>query len=226
MAQNLSTVSKQPASITISRRLYNLFTFSMVTVSFIITWLEYQFVNGGGLATVFERMNPFLYFVIFLGGTIGGLVVMSNGKSKQSVSVSLIGYALFTLTFGGSLSLLLTHYNVGTISYAFGITACISGIFLVAGVVFPEFFARLGRVLGLSLIALIVVELVSVVFLHANQTIFDYITILLFCGFLGYDSYRMSADDPTVPNAVFYATNIYIDVVNILIRVLNIIDNR
>jgi hypothetical protein len=58
MAQDLSTISKQPASITISRRLYNLFTFSMVTVSFIITWLEYQFVSEGRLATVFARMNP------------------------------------------------------------------------------------------------------------------------------------------------------------------------
>jgi FtsH-binding integral membrane protein len=197
----------------------------MVTISFIITWLEYQFVNGGGLATVFERMNPLLYFVIFLGGTIGGLIVMSNGKSKQSVSVSLIGYALFTLTFGGSLALLLTHYNVGTITYAFGITACISGIFLVAGVVFPEFFAKLGRVLGLSLIALIVVELVAVVFFHANQTIFDYIAIAIFCGFIGFDSYKMAMDEPTVPNAIFHASDIYVDIANILLRVLRILNS-
>jgi FtsH-binding integral membrane protein len=36
----------------------------------------------------------------------------------------------------------------------------------------------------------------------------------------------MSTDEPTVPNAVFYAANIYIDVVNILIRVLDIMDNK
>jgi FtsH-binding integral membrane protein len=226
MAQDLSTISKQPASITISRRLYNLFTFSMVTVSFIITWLEYQFVNEGGLATVFARMNPFLYFAIFLGGTIGGLIVMSNGKSKQSVSVSLIGYALFTLTFGGSLALLLTHYNVGTITYAFGITACISGIFLIAGVIFPDVFAKIGRVLVFALLAVIVVEFIATVFLHAHQGWIDYIVILIFCGFLGYDSYRMSLDEPTVPNAIFYAADIYIDMVNILIRVLRILDRN
>ncbi len=224
MAQNSTSISQRPADITISRRLYNLFTFGMVTISFLITWLEYQFVNGGGLTTVFANLNPLLYLVIFLGGSIGGLLVMSVGKKQQSVSVSLIGYILFTLTFGGSLALILTRYNVGTITYAFGITACISGIFLVAGFTFPEFFAKLGRVLFLSLIALIVTELIAVVFLHANQTIFDYITILLFCGFLGYDAYRMSADTPTVPNAIFYAADIYIDVVNILIRVLNIMD--
>jgi FtsH-binding integral membrane protein len=42
---------------------------------------------------------------------------------------------------------------------------------------------------------------------------------------LGYDSYCMSIDEPTVPNAIFYASDIYIDIVNILIRVLDILDN-
>jgi FtsH-binding integral membrane protein len=34
----------------------------------------------------------------------------------------------------------------------------------------------------------------------------------------------MSSDDPTVPNAIFHASNIYIDILNILIRVLDIMD--
>ena len=71
-----------------------------------------------------------------------------------------------------------------------------------------------------------VVEFVAVVFFHTNQTIFDYIVIILFCGFLGYDSYRMSVDEATVPNAIFHASNIYIDIVNILLRVLDIMDNK
>lgn len=224
--ENSMTQQQQPTATIISRRAYNLLTFGLVTVSFLFTWGMYTFVQSGNLYAAFPRMNPIIFLIVYLVGTIGGIIIMSVGKSKQSVPLSLVGYAIFTLTFGGTLSLLLTRYNIGTISYAFAITACVSAIFLVAGVTFPEVFAKLGRLLVVGLIAVIVVEFIATFFFHASQTIFDYIIILLFCGFLGYDSYRMSIDDPTVPNAIFYASDIYIDMVNILIRVLDILDNR
>lgn len=211
---------------TISRRAYNALTYGMVTVSFIITWGMYRFVNDGGIQNLFGGLNPIIMLIVYLVGSIGGIILMSVGKSKQAVPISLVGYGIFTLTFGGTLALLLTRYNVGTIYYAFAITACISGIFLILGVMFPQFFAAIGRVLVGALLAVIVVELIATIFLHADQTIFDYIVVILFCGFLGYDSYRMAQDSPTVPNAIFYASDIYIDIVNILIRVLDIMDRK
>lgn len=226
MASYDNTLSNQQAAPTISRRAYNALTYGMVTLSFIITWGMYTFVSNGSLYRLMGSMNPIVMLVVYLVGTIGGIILMNVGKSKQSVAISLVGYGVFTLTFGGTLALLLTQYNIGTISYAFAITACIAGIFLVAGVVFPEFFCKIGRLLVFALIAVIVVEIIATVFFHANQTIFDYIVIAIFCGFLGYDSYIMSIDTPTVPNAIWHASDIYIDIVNILIRVLDLLDNR
>ncbi len=226
MARYEQSMTRQPEAATISRRAYNLLTYGIVTLSFVVTWGMYNFVDGGGLSRMFSTMNPILFMVIYLAGCIGGIIIMSVGKSKQSVPVSIVGLALFTLTFGGSLSILLTRYDIGTISYAFAVTACISGIFLIAGVIFPDVFAKIGRVLVFALLAVIVVEFIATVFLHAHQGWIDYIVILIFCGFLGYDSYRMSLDEPTVPNAIFYAADIYIDMVNILIRVLRILDRN
>ncbi len=226
MARYEQSMTQQPEAATISRRAYNLLTYGIVTLSFIVTWGMYNFVEGGGLGRVFANMNPILYLVIYLAGSIGGIIIMSVGKSKQSVPLSIVGLLLFTFTFGGSLSIILTRYNIGTITNAFAITACVSGIFLIAGVTFPEVFSKIGRVLVIALIAIIITEIVATMFFHVNQTIFDYLVILIFCGFLGYDSYRMSIDRPTVPNAIFYAADIYIDMVNILIRVLDILDRR
>lgn len=219
-------LSNQQSTATISRRAYNLLTFGMVTISFLITWGMYQFVESGALFRTFSAINPVVLLIVYLVGSFGGIIIMSVGKKNQSVPASLIGYALFTLTFGGTLALALTHYDIGTISYAFGITACVSGIFLVAGVTFPEVFSKIGRMLVIALLAVIVVEFVAVIFFHADQTIFDYLVIAIFCGFLGYDAYCMSMDVPTVPNAIFYASDIYIDIVNILIRVLQILDRN
>ena len=225
MVSNDLSVSGVDNAPVISRRFYNLLTYGMIGISFLITSAMYGFVNGGGLEKFFS-LNPIVWLVVYLVGSIGGFIVMGVGKSKQSVPITVVGYAMFVLTFGGTLALLLTRYNVGTVTYAFGITACLSGIFLIAGITFPEFFSKIGRVLLLALIGLIVVEFVSVLFFHINQTIFDYIAIAIFCGFLGFDSYKMSQDAPTVPNAIFYAADIYIDIVNILIRILDIMDRN
>ncbi|MBR3317970.1 MAG: US12 family protein [Atopobiaceae bacterium] len=224
MARYESSLSQQKAATApISRRAFNLLTYGIVTLCFTVTWGMYNFVQSGSIYSI-TQINPLILIAVYLVGSIGGLVLMNIGKSKESVGFSATGLTLFTLTFGGTLSLLLTRYSVGTITNAFAITACLSGIFLIAGVLFPDFFASIGRMLGLALLALIVIEIFSTMFLHVDQTLFDYIAILLFCGFLGYDSYLMAADTPTVPNAIFYAANIYLDIVNILVRVLNIMD--
>ncbi|MBO7674977.1 MAG: US12 family protein [Atopobiaceae bacterium] len=217
------SIDRQQSIPTISRRMYNALTYGLVTVSFIVLWGTYQFAAGGGLDRFFSG-NPLIPLIAFVVATILGIILMSVGKSKQNVGLSAVGYVLFSLTFGFTVSLALQRYDVGTITYAFAITACVSGIFLVAGVTFPQVFSRIGGVLIVGLIGVMVVEFVAITFFHADQTIFDYIVIALFCGFLGYDSYRMSVDDPTVPNAIYHASDIYIDIVNILIRVLDILD--
>lgn len=227
MAQDTTMVAPMvPSAPPITRRLYNVITYGMVAVSFLILYLTYNFAEGGGLERMLGTGLGLGLLIATLVGPIGGVIVMSVGKRKQSVPISVIGYVLFSLTFGFTVSLTLQRYDVGTISYAFAITACLSGIFLVAGLVFPNVFSKIGGVLAIGLIGLIVIELIAVMFLHVDQTIFDYIGIALFCGFLGYDSYAMSADDPTVPNAIFHASNIYLDIVNILIRVLDLLDHK
>lgn len=223
MARYENSLSRQQSAPTITRRAYNLLTFGLVTVSFLILWGTYTFATAGGADNILQRTGMF-GFIASIVATIGGLILMSVGKSKQSVPLSLTGYILFSLTFGFTVALTLSRYTTATITYAFGITACVSAIFLIAGVLFPEFFARIAGVLFVGLFAVIIVEVIATFFFHADQTIFDYIVIALFCGFLGYDSYLMSSDNPTVPNAIFHASNIYIDVVNVLIRVLSILD--
>lgn len=222
MDQQISMTDQHSAAPAISRRAFNALTFGILTVAFIITWGEYLLAASGRLP--FLSSDNWLGFIVAVVLTIVGLVVMSTGKSKQSLGLSIGGFTLFTFTFGATLALTLQRYTPATITYAFAITACLSAIFLIMGVLFPGFFSRIGGVLMIGLIGVLLVELVAVFFFHAQQGWLDYVVVLLFCGFLGYDAYRMSMDEPTIPNAIFYAVDIFLDVVNILLRVLNIMD--
>ena len=133
MAPREMTLDQRGSAPSISRRAYNALTFGLVTVSFLVMWGTYLLTNGGALMSFFMTGGGIVALIASLVATIVGIILMSVGKSKQSVGLSLTGYTLFTLTFGITVSLALQRYEIGTIAYAFGITACVSGIFLIAG---------------------------------------------------------------------------------------------
>ncbi|MDO4538436.1 MAG: Bax inhibitor-1 family protein [Coriobacteriales bacterium] len=209
----------------ISRRAYNGLAFGLVTVSFIVMFFMYSFAQGGGLSHIGFLRNPIIMLIVSLVGTIGGIIAMGVGKSKQSVGISVVGFVVFSLTFSVTMALGLQSRGLPSIMYAFAITGCISGIFFMLGLLFPAFFERVQGVVFTTFLALIVVELVAVFIFHVNQTIFDFAMIGIFCFFLGRDAYVLASDEPTVPNAIMNATAIYVDIANILIRVLDIMDN-
>lgn len=220
--QSLAPTSAAPL---VSRRLYNGLCFALLTVSFAVMFLIYTQVASGALDFLLDsHLSIMLTFAGAFAGTMGGLTVMGAGKKRQSLAISLVGYTLFTLTFGLTLAIGVSQYTTQTIGAALGITCCLTGIFMIAGITFPEFFSSIGHILSLSLIALIAVELVVTMFLHVGQTFFDFATITIFCGFIGYDTYRLAVDDPTVSNAIWHACDIYIDITNILLRVLDLLD--
>ena len=52
------------------------------------------------------------------------------------------------------------------------------------------------------------------------------VVILLFCGFIGYDVYRASTALPTFTNALWYAVDLYLDIINVFLRLLALFGRR
>ena len=213
-----------PAPRLITRRLYNALLAGFVVLSFVImaicshitTTIEFVY---------FIYRNPVLFMVGSLVCSIGGIVCMSIGRSKESLPIGLVGYALFTLTFGFSTSFVLSAYSLDSITTAFTATAGIMIVFGAAGIAFPRFFAKIQGVLLVALLAIIVVELV-LTFTGVSQSLTDVAVILIFCGFIGYDVYRASVATPTVSNALWYAIELYLDIINVFLRLLSLFGRR
>ena len=86
----------------------------------------------------------------------------------------------------------------------------------------PEFFLSLWPTLGIALGITVAVELV--LFLLGFGTEFtDYIVIAIFSLYLGFDWQRANRVTPSIRNAILSATQIYLDIVNIFIRLLRIL---
>lgn len=213
-----------PAPKLISRRLYNVLLTGFVLLSFVIM-AACSYITGTYEFMLFMLRNPFVLTIGMLVGSIAGCIVMSIGRSKESLPMGLIGYALFTLTFGFSTSLILGMYDMQTISLAFSATAGIMIVFGAAGIMFPEFFQRIQGVLITALVALFIVML-FLMFLGVGQTFIDLAVIVIFCGFIGYDVFRASTAVPTVSNALWYAIDLYLDILNVFIRLLSLFGRR
>ena len=68
-------------------------------------------------------------------------------------------------------------------------------------------------------------ELVLMLFgMHPN--IFDWIYCLIFCGYVGYDWAVAQSYPPTVDHAIDSAADIYVDVVNLFLRILSLMGRR
>ena len=213
-----------PAPQVISRRLYNVVLTGFVVLSFVIM-AACSYITGTYGFMLWLMRNAMMFQIATLVGSIGGIVCMSIGRAKDNLTLGLIGYAIFSLTFGFTTSLILAAYDMQTISLAFSGTAGIMIVFGAAGIMFPRFFERIQGVLVTGLLAIIVVELVMALF-GVQQTATDILVILLFCGFIGYDVHRASTAVPTLSNALWYAIELYLDIINVFIRLLAIFGRR
>lgn len=213
-----------PAPKIISRRLYNLLLAGLIVLSFVIMG-ACSYVSTTADFQIWVSNNALLYTLAVLFGSLGGLIIMNIGQAKENLLAGLIGYALFTLTFGFTTSLALSYYSLESISLAFTATAGIMVVFGVAGMAFPQFFTKVAGVGFTALFALIVVELIMSI-MGIQQNITDIVVIVLFCGFIGYDVYRASVATPTATNAIWFAIELYLDIINVFLRLLQIFGNR
>lgn len=166
--------------------------------------------------------TPILFISIgYLISAIAGIII--SNKSTNPV-VSFIGYNMIVLPLGLLLSVIVAPYLAvfpDLVTSALVMTAVITLIMVTASLLKPELFSRLGPVLGIGLLALIVVSLVSFLF-SKSYIIWDYIAAGLFSLYIGYDMYRASQYPKTKDNAIDCAIDIYLDIINLFLRILRI----
>lgn len=213
-----------PAPRLISRRLYNLVLTGLVLLSFAIMAACSQMTSTLEF-WMFVQRNPLLFTLLTLVGSFGGIIVMNIARARENLSLGMIGYTVFTLTFGFTTSMVLSMYSLDTITAAFTATAGIMVVFGAAGIAFPRFFERLMPICALGLLAVIVVEFALMLF-GVQQSLTDIAVIVLFCGFIGYDVHRASTATPTLSNAVWYAIELYLDIINVFLRLLQLFGRR
>lgn len=206
------------ASDTLSRRGYNLAIGLVLLWGFAVNVLLVQSVPAESL----QAINPWLFFGGYFVSCIAG-VIMFN--AFQNPLWSFVGYNLVVVPFGLVLTMLLQGYDQDLVLNAMMATTVITVLMMSLSTAFPAFFAGLGGVLAISLLCAIIAELVLVFVFRMDLGIMDWIVALIFCGYIGFDWHRANTIPRTLDNAIDSAAALYMDIINLFVRVLQIMSS-
>ena len=159
------------------------------------------------------------YFVFALAG------VFISAKSTNPW-ISFLGYNLLVMPIGVVLCLMLPGIPVAIVTKALLLTGLVTATMTLLGLVRPQLFLGLGRTLLIALVVGILAELVATFLFHYTGSVFDWLFVILFSGYIGYDVVKSQMYPKTVDNAVDCALDIYLDIINIFIRLLALLSRK
>ena len=168
-------------------------------------------------------LNYILVLVVYFAGTIGCSILVHKSSSP---AVSFAGFTGMAICMGLLLTFYVTAFSGHSVAYAFIATGLVTVIMVILSMLYPAFFEGLGRTLIVSLLACIIMQVIGSFLLGLPMTIIDYAVALIFCGYIGLDWCRAQRYPKTLDNAIDSAADIYLDIVNLFIRILSITGKR
>ncbi len=203
---------------------YNLYLGGTLLWGFLVNALICFFTRG---ADLIDYALPILVGYLILA-FIGVLMTRSH-----SAVVSFIGYNFVVIPLGFVLSLYLSEFEPLLVATVFLETAAVTLTMMLLSIIFPRLFLSMGRALGITLLVVIVVELVISVIMLAtgafNNDVFlviDGIVVVIFSLYIGYDWAVAQRRYRSVDAAVDMACALYLDIINLFIRLLSIAGRR
>jgi FtsH-binding integral membrane protein len=151
---------------------------------------------------------------------IGGVIVAN--KSDDPI-VSFIGYNMLVIPFGVSIASTVQMYSSKIVFEAFVMTLLITIIMMLVSSLYPRVFLSLGRMLFVALLGLIAAGFVCVFALGTYPTILSIISAGIFSLYIGYDWVSAQTGYKTLDNAIDSALDIYLDIVNLFLDLLQIL---
>lgn len=202
---------------TMSARMYNLVIGGCLVYGFLMNVIIIATCQG-----LFYQMNPIVFLVGYFVCCIAGIfLTLSN-----SPAVSFLGYNLVVVPFGAVLSVCLPAYDGFDIFMAILVTGITVLIMTSLAAAFPHIFAGMGRTLFIALIVGFITELVAVFLFGYSGNIFNWFFVLLFSAYIGYDWHKAQQYPKIFDNAIDSACDLYIDIINLFIRLLQIFASR
>ncbi|MEZ4484520.1 MAG: Bax inhibitor-1 family protein [Syntrophotaleaceae bacterium] len=179
----------------ISAAAYNAIIGITLLIGFAINFAMVKHIPVATIASI----NPWVLIIGYIACCFTGVTLFTKSDSPP---VSFLGYLLVVTPFGLIVNLAVSRFSPAVVVNAIQATACITVIMMLLGTMYPAFFKSIARGLFVALICTVVVELVMAFVFKTHHTVFDWIVVLIFSGYIGYDWARANSIPRTVDNAI------------------------
>ena len=181
---------------------------------FFVNALEVMF-----LTDFFLSWNPTVFLIVYLVMVIVGCIM--SVWSRNPV-ISFIGYCMVVLPLGAVLSIYLPAFTYKTITSAFLVTTFLSLFMIILALVYPRVFNSIFALLGIAVLVALIYQIIAIFTGFGNNTWVDWLIVLLFSAYVGFDVSLARVRPRTVNNAVASACAIYMDLIYVFIRLVAI----
>ena len=205
-------------------------TFRWLAIGLLVT-----FVAGFGIAYSPSFMNLILSsalgYLLPIGVQFGICIGFGLMLRKLSYNKCVVLYIVYSLLTGIDIAILLHMFYLSSVITIFFATAFIFGLIAFLGKYLDVDVSRLGTILFVSLIGIILMSIVNILVLQSDNLalLVSCIAIVIFLGYIIYDLRiveplaREVGEDKA---AVYCAFQLYLDFINLFIRLLQIFGKR
>lgn len=163
------------------------------------------------------------FWPLMIGYMVSALIGTMIYTKSDSALISFFGYNLVVAPIGILITPLIHFTDPLIVQKALLATGGVTTTMMMLGSTFPSFFLSIGRTLFISLILLILMQVGMMLMGIHEPTWVDWVGSGIFCGYIGFDWARANALPKTLDNAVDSAASLYIDIINLFIRILSIL---
>ena len=208
----------------LSESRYNLLIGAALTWGFFLNFLIVQFAGPAIMSMALSSPAGYSTFMIgFLVAYIALVLIGSALVRSYNPARCFLGYNLIAVPVGVVVALATVGYDPQIVTRAALITAIVTLIMMIVSMLAPQVFARMGMGLGVALLSVIVVESLAMLIFRMSITAIDWIVVGIMCLYIGFDWVRANSVQRTTTNAIAAASALYLDIINIFLRVLRIL---
>lgn len=166
-------------------------------------------------------------FWIIIIAEIGLAIALSAGLKKMNSTTVKILYILYCIITGITFSAIFMYFKMSSIIMIFLATSLIFGIFALIGSKLNVNLNKFGTFLFMALLGIIIVEIINIFIKSTGlEMVLSAICIIIFTLYIGYDIKKIAAltetDIEEDKIAVYGAFQLYLDFINIFIRLLEL----
>ena len=197
----------------LSPSMYNLYLGGFISYGLFMNMLSVIFFED-----FFLSITPKIFIIAYFVSCFAGIII---SVISQNPFISFIGYNFVVLPIGGLLTICLRNYEGANIISAITVTGIVVVLMTIFAMAKPDFFGSLGKTLFLTLIISFIAEIVAMLMGYGGN-LFNWLFVIIFSLYIGYDYVKSQEYPKTIDNAVDSALDIYLDIINIFVRLLEI----